>query len=205
MDWLTIARELLSISQIGGHYASDPFDRQRYERLGQIAAEIMAGGSGLDPETILRWQTAEFGYATPKVDTRAVILRGDRIMLIREDMDQGRWALPGGWADVNETPAQAVMREVAEETGFQCRVVGLLALLDREKQGHLPPFPYHAWKVFFHCEITGGAPKANLESSELDFFDPDNLPELSQSRVLDQQIRRLVDKIRTGDRVADYD
>lgn len=190
MRSVTLARELLAMAQTGLHFTQDPYDRERYQRLQEMAAEIMESSSGTPAAEILNWSQAEFGYATPKVDVRAFILsEAHQILLIREDRDEGRWTLPGGWADVNETPSQSVIREVEEESGYQVRAKQLLAVLDREKQGHLPSFPFHVYKLFFHCEITGGAPRANEESSESGFFAVDALPELSVSRVLARQIQ----------------
>jgi ADP-ribose pyrophosphatase YjhB (NUDIX family) len=191
MNTLTIARELAAMAQTGGHFAKDKYDQERYRRLGELAASLLAGASDVDTATIHEWSRAEFGYATPKVDVRAFILREDRVLLVREDADGGRWTLPGGWADVNESPSESVVREVREESGYCVTPIRLLAVLDREKQGHVPPFPYHVYKLFFHCEITGGAPRATAECSESAFFHHDNLPELSLSRVLPTQIQQL--------------
>jgi ADP-ribose pyrophosphatase YjhB (NUDIX family) len=205
MNLLEIARELQAISQAGLHFTTDPYDTERFERIGRIAAELLSGHSRLAPEVFLSWNEREFGFPTPKVDVRGVIAREEGVLLISELADSGRWTLPGGWADVNESPAEAVVREVQEETGFVCRAVKLLGVLDREKQRHHPPFPYHVYKLFFHCEIIGGAPQANLESSELGFFKMDQLPELSLGRTRPEQIRRFVEKIRSGDGCADFE
>ncbi len=185
LQWI---RSLQAISQTGLHYAKDPFDIQRYRDVGRIAAEILAQHSELTTEQILGYHAAEFGYATPKVDVRGIVFRGDEILLVREIMDAGRWTVPGGWADVNETPSQAVVREVREESGFDTRVVKLLALYDREAQGHQPPFPYHVYKLFFLNEVTGGEATPNEEASEVAFFAENELPELSVSRVTAKQI-----------------
>ena len=155
----------------------------------------MESTSNLSKVDILEWSKSEFGYATPKVDVRAFIVEDGKVLLVRENQDNGRWTLPGGWADVNESPAESVVREVEEESGYVVETKGLLAVLDREKQGHVPLFPYHVYKLFFHCSIIGGSPKANFESSECEFFDVEALPELSVSRVLETQIRRFHRKI----------
>ena len=112
-------------------------------------------------------------------------------MLVREVADHDRWTIPGGWADVNDTPSQAVVREVFEESGFETQVVKLLAVYDREKQGHTPPFPFHVYKLFFLCEITGGFAHAQGETSEVAFFGEFEIPELSIARVKEEQIRRF--------------
>ncbi len=205
MNTMEIARELQAIAQTGLHFAENPYDRERYERVGKLAAELLASYSNLAPRTIYDWNAAEFGYATPKVDVRAFVVRAGRVLLIRENADAGKWTLPGGWADVNETPAESVVREVREESGYEVEPRCLLAVLDRERQGHSPPFPYHVYKLFFHCAIVGGAPAASAESSESRFFDRGALPELSTSRVLPAQIERFFEAVTQESQRAEYD
>lgn len=205
MNNIQIAKELEALAQTGLHYSTDPFDTLRYSRLRELAAELLAGSSNLSKEEILVWSKAEFGYATPKVDVRGFILSGNEVLLIREDADGGRWTLPGGWADVNETPSESVIREVEEESGYIVQTKQLLAVLDREKQGHIPAFPYHVYKLFFHCEIVGGAPRPTPESSESRFFGIDHLPELSESRVLAHQIFSFYKAVQENDPITRYD
>jgi len=205
MDLLATARELAAIAQTGSHFGQDRHDQDRYRRLGEIAAGLLAACSDVSSDTIYSWLKEEFGYATPKVDVRAFIADADRVLLIREDADEGRWTLPGGWADVNESPSESVIREVEEETGYMVKPLNLLAVFDREKQGHSPPFPFHVYKMFFHCEITGGVARKTSESSESAFFARDNLPELSLSRVLPSQVAGFFRALRVGKAEADYD
>jgi ADP-ribose pyrophosphatase YjhB (NUDIX family) len=206
MDLIATARELEAMAQTGLHFAQDEYDRERYERLREIAAEMIADCSNLSSAQVLDWNRAEFGYATPKVDVRAFIPRDDHVLLVRENQDEGRWTLPGGWADVNDSPSGACAREVREESGYEVTVDRLLAVYDRERQGHTPPYPFHIYKIFFLCSITGGAPRANRESSECRFFPVNDLPELSLSRVLPEQIRKLHQICTAQDGgVADFD
>jgi len=202
-QWLLWAKELQAISQTGLHFASTEYDRERYERIAAVAAEILAAHTNLGREEILNLNRAELGYATPKVDVRGVVFRQGRILLVQEIMDGGRWTLPGGWADVNETPSESVVREVREESGFETRAIKLLALYDRDKQGHTPPFPYHVYKLFFLCEILGGQPRLNNEVSGIDFFGRGELPELSVSRVTAAQIERFF--AASGEPETDFD
>lgn len=205
MDTLSAAKEIAAIAQTGAHFATDIYDQERYDRLGEIAAHLLAGCSDVPGETIHAWSKEEFGYATPKVDVRAFIVDGGRVLLIREDADEGRWTLPGGWADVNESPSEAVVREAEEESGYVVKPVRLLAVLDRAVQGHPPPFPYHVYKLIFHCEIVGGGPRKTAESSESAFFEDTGLPELSLGRVLPGQIHRFFQAIRAGKTDTEYD
>ena len=139
--------------------------------------------------------TIEAGYATPKMDVRAFILQDDQLLLVRERSD-GLWTLPGGWADVNESPSESVIRETKEETGYVVAVHKLLALWDKLKHDHPPQWP-HAYKCFFHCEILSGEPTPNLEISEQAFFPVNDLPALSTHRVTAKQITRLYDLVMT--------
>ena len=205
MSLVAFARELEALAQTGLHFTENPYDRARYERIRAVASEMLASVSNLTAPEIHEWSHAEFGYATPKVDVRAFVVRDGRVLLVRENSDGGRWTLPGGWADVNATPSENVVREVFEESGYESRVVRLLAVWDRDAQGHTPPHPYHVYKIFFHCEITGGAPKPNLESSECGFFDPHALPELSKARTLEHEIQKLYEMVRTGAATVFFD
>ena len=192
-SWMEWVRALQAISQTGLHYAQNPYDTQRYREVGALAAAMLSQHTTLDTTQILALHAAEFGYATPKVDVRGVAFRDDRILLVSEILDGGRWTIPGGWADVNETPSQAVVREVREESGYETRAVKLMALYDRERQGHQPAFPFHVYKLFFLCEIVGGEARPNEEAAQIEFFARDALPELSVSRVSERQIQHFFD------------
>ena len=204
-NWLQWAKALQAISQTGLHYSEDQYDKERYQQIAEIAAEIIAHRTTLSADRILELNASEFGYATPKVDVRGVIFRDSKILLVKEIADQGRWTLPGGWADVNETPSQATIREVLEESGFETRIVKLLAVYDRDKQGHFPPFPYHVYKLFFLCEIVGGFARASGETSEVAFFGEHEIPELSKSRVTHEQLRRFFEHSNNVELPTDYD
>ena len=203
--WIEWVRSLQAISQIGLHYADNQHDRDRYEQIGKISAEILAHQSNLNDRQVIELNASEFGYATPKIDVRGVVFKDTKILLVSEIADQGRWTLPGGWADVNETPSQAVAREVFEESGFETQVVKLLAVYDRDSQGHIPRFPYHVYKLFFLCDITGGAARANDETSEIAFFGEDEFPELSVSRVTEKQLHRFFEHAGDQGLATDFD
>ena len=188
--WLKWAKELQAIAQIGLEFAESGFDVERYQRVRAIAAQIMAAGSDVELNKIQALFDGETGYATPKVDVRGAAFRDGRVLMVREASD-GCWTLPGGWADVNESPRVAIAKEVREESGFEVEVVKLAAVYDRSLHPHEPPMPFHTYKLFFLCEITGGAPAGSLETTEVDFFDADALPALSEGRVLPFQIARM--------------
>lgn len=204
-QWLDWAKRLNAIAQTGLAYTEGIYDRERYESLRQIAAEIMAHHSDADPEYIVDLFANESGYATPKVDVRGVVFNDEgRILLVRETADGG-WTLPGGWADVQSSPSKNVTREIEEESGYQTRAVKLLAVYDRSLHPHQPPFPHHVYKLFFLCEITGGAPRASIETYGVGFFGEDELPELSVSRVLPDQIQRFFEHRRNAEWPTEFD
>ncbi|MBK1833130.1 NUDIX hydrolase [Roseibacillus ishigakijimensis] len=205
MDALHLARELEALAQSGLHYGKDPYDRERYERLLELSGELMTGLGTLTREQLHHWRAEDFGYATPKIDVRAFCLRDGKVMLVSEKADGGRWALPGGWADVNQSAAESVAREVHEESGFEVEVRQLLAVWDREKQGNPPPYPYSIYKMFFLCEIIGGEARETMETAGVEFFAREELPVLSEARVMASQIERCFAKVAQEDLTTDFD
>jgi ADP-ribose pyrophosphatase YjhB (NUDIX family) len=186
-DWIRWAREIQAIAQTGLHFSGGSYDRERYERLRDIAVEMFVNRSDATESSIRASFAAQTGYATPKVDVRGVVLKDRQILLVRESSD-GLWTLPGGWADVNDSPSEAVVREVREESGFVTRAARLIALFDRSKHAHQPPSPFHVYKLFIACELLGGSAQPSSETSEVGFFDPNHLPPLSMGRVTPDQI-----------------
>jgi ADP-ribose pyrophosphatase YjhB (NUDIX family) len=186
------ARELAATAQTGLAFTGNPYDAQRYTALRSLAARILAAHTATDAARIDALFTAESGYATPKVGMRgAVFDNAGRILMVRETSDAGRWTLPGGWAEVNQTAAQSVVREVAEESGYVVRAVKLAAVWDRAAQGH-PPSPFSVVRMFFICALEGGAARTSLETSEIGWFGETDIPaELSPGRTLPHQIARM--------------
>ncbi len=203
-SWLRWAKGLQAIAQNGLTYATDVYDKERYQAVREVAAEMVAERSESDTESVLQLFSEETGYATPKVDVRGAVFRDDAILLVREVSD-GRWSLPGGWADVNVSPSEGVVREISEESGFETRVRKLAAVLDRSRHPHVPAMPYHVYNMFFISEITGGAPKPNHEIHEVGFFGEDAIPELSLGRVLPFQIERMFIHWRQPDLPTEFD
>lgn len=204
-QWIEWAKALRAIAQTGLHFCESEYDAERYRQIQEIAADIFANHTNTKKEVIVDLFSQEYGYATPKVDVRGAVFKESKILLVREVLDDHRWTLPGGWADVNETPTEAVTREVFEESGFETRAAKLLAVYDRTKQNHRPPMPYHVYKMFFLCEIVGGGAKSSYETSEVGFFAEDNIPELSISRVLPHQIQRFFEHYRNSNLPTDLD
>lgn len=189
-DWLVWVRELQAIVQNGLTYTRDPYDRERYEQLQRVAAEIAAVATSATFTPIHHLFTQETGHATPKLDVRGLVMEEDRVLLVKERAD-GLWTLPGGWVEVGETPREAVEKEVREESGYEVRATRLLAVWDRDKHGH-PPHPAHIYKLMFLCEHVGGAAADSHETQGASFFPLTILPPLSLSRITPTQIHRLV-------------
>lgn len=203
MDWLEVVQSLQRIAQAGLTYSHGPYDRERYSELLTIAAGITAsalGGPVKAAEDVLR---ADRGYATPKVDVRAVVPKDGKLLFVRESQD-GRWSLPGGWADIGSTPASVTAREVLEETGYVVQPRKLLALYDKSKHGH-PRELFWVYKVFFLCELVSGAPKTSLETTEIAFFGKDELPPLSENRIMQSQVLRMFEHVEHPELATDFD
>ena len=204
-EWLAWAREIQAIAQTGLAFCHEGYDHDRYVALQALAARILAARGGGDPVWIEALFGAETGYATPKVDVRGAVFRDGRILMVREAVDGGRWTLPGGWADVNLTPAENVVKEVREESGFEVRVRKLAAVWDRTRQGHTPEL-LHAYKLFFVCDVVGGAAATSSETTEVAFFAEDAIPpDMSAPRTLPHQIARMFAHYRDPGLPTDFD
>jgi ADP-ribose pyrophosphatase YjhB (NUDIX family) len=200
LDW---ARRLQALAQTGLAYTKDPYDVERYKNLRQIAAEIMTSSAASVPVSLIESFTGELGYATPKIDVRAAVFVEDKLLFVKERSD-GRWTLPGGWADVGDSPSVAVVKEVKEESGYTVVARKLAAVYDRDLQGH-PPMPYHIYKLFFMCELVSGTPQASIETEAVSFFSEYLLPPLSLSRVMPKQIAHLFDHHRHPEWPTSFD
>jgi ADP-ribose pyrophosphatase YjhB (NUDIX family) len=186
LDW---ARKVQAIAQNGLAFTTDPFDRERYTELTELVATILATELDIPVARAKSFWQGDEGYATPKVDVRGGIFEDDRVLLVRERSD-GKWTLPGGWVDINDSPSGAVVREIREESGYQARAVKLAAVIDKLRHPH-PPGIHHIYKLFFLCERIGGAAATSNETDAVQFFPVGELPELSTGRVLASQIERL--------------
>ncbi|MEE1911735.1 NUDIX hydrolase [Aeromonas caviae] len=190
--------QVLATAQAGLTYSRDPFDIARFEALRAATVTLIASQSELAPDTIGDWIALDSGYPTPKLDVRAFIQNDAGHALLVQERSDGCWTLPGGWCDIGDSPADAVVREVSEETGLVCRAVQLLALFDKLKHPHPPQLP-HAHKAFFLCEVTGGALLTDTDETKgAGYFPIDALPELSLHRVVASQLRTLHDHLSQG-------
>jgi ADP-ribose pyrophosphatase YjhB (NUDIX family) len=196
-QWLSWTREIFSICKAGLAYTKNEYDVERYKRLLAINAEIIENQSALDKEFVLDSFSMQAGYATPKIDVRGAVVRDGKILLVQEKAD-GKWAMPGGWGDLGDAPAEMVAREVWEESGFTVKVDKLVGVYDGNR---IQPFEfYHAYKLIFLCSITGGERTTSIETLAVDFFDLNNLPPLSESRtnkrMLEEVFAHVADPLR---------
>ena len=201
--WLAWAREIQALSQTGLAYSQTEYNAQRYQRLMEIAAEIVRCHAGLPQEALLQDFAAQPGYATPKVDVRGAAVREGKILLVQERRDE-RWCMPGGWADVGDSPSEMVAREVWEESGFEvvpCKVIGVY---DANRDGRPLEF-YHAYKIVFLCEIVGGAACPSDETMAVEFFGFDELPPLSASRTNERHLVEVLAHVHDPERPAAFD
>ncbi|HNX67556.1 MAG TPA: NUDIX hydrolase N-terminal domain-containing protein, partial [Bacteroidales bacterium] len=150
-ELLKIARRLQSIAQAGLHYSENIFDRQRYSEIRELSVKLASEVTDTEVETIRDLFTFENGFQTPKVDIRAVVLKEGKILLSRERSD-GRFSIPGGFADINYSPSQVAVKEVMEETGLNVRVNRLLAIVDTDRH-NFPPLEFHYYKLVILCDL----------------------------------------------------
>ena len=186
MDITKLVAELNAISQTGLNYCQDIYDQQRYERINELASIIASNFSAYKYEQIKEIFARDVGYKTPKVDIRGAIFKDNKILMVKETSD-GLWSIPGGWADINLSPSENVIKEVFEESGFNCKVLKIIGVYDNYRQGSEFVWP-HIYKMIFYCEIISGKPALSIETSEIEFFSQQDLPSLSMDRINAKQI-----------------
>jgi ADP-ribose pyrophosphatase YjhB (NUDIX family) len=193
-QWLAWAKRIQAIAQAGLTYSQSSYDQDRYQALRALSVEIMASHMDLadgDRPRLAELFASDYGYPTPRVDVRAFVVADGRILLVRERVD-GRWSIPGGWADVGSSPAEMAVRETAEESGYQVEARRLLAVWVKAR--HNPsPYPADVYKLVVACDLVGGAAAAGSETLDVGWFAPDHLPELSVGRTTAAQIHRLAE------------
>lgn len=188
--WLDWAVELQSLAQAGLKYTNDVFDRERFERIREISAEIVAHQSEIPIEKVRDIFCCEQGYQTPKLDSRASIIKDNKILLVHEK--NGTWSLPGGWVDVDISVGENVVKEVREEAGLIAVPEKVVAVQDREKHNR-PVYANKICKVFVQCRVIGGEFKENPETTGFDYFGIDELPQLATEKINKEQIQMCFD------------
>jgi ADP-ribose pyrophosphatase YjhB (NUDIX family) len=200
--WMEWAQEIFSLTQAGLAYSQNPFDLERYKRLQEITAEMIASQSALEKESVLESFSMQAGYITPKIDVRGAVIHDGKILLIQERADD-RWAMPGGWADLGNSPASVAEREVWEESGYRVKAQKVVAVIDANR---IEPFEFfHAYKIIFLCTLLDGEPRTSYETLAVDFFEPDHLPLLSLFRTNEEMIREVYAHIQNPHRPTAFD
>lgn len=201
--WLEIAREIQQLSQTGLAFAVTDYEIDRYKRLTEITSEIIEHHTHLEKESIQKILMDHPGYATPKIDVRAVVIKDNKILLVQESTDN-LWAIPGGWADVGDIPSEVALRETKEESGFDVKPIKVIGVFDANRvEGALEFF--HAFKIIFLCELIGGEAMASDETIDVNFFSFDELPPLSQNRTNLKHIEEIKQHLNDPGRPAYFD
>lgn len=183
--WLEWAVELQSLAQAGLTYEKDVYDKERYERIREISAEMIAYKAEISVEKVKTLFCNEMGYQTPKLDTRAAIFKNGKILLVREN--NGKWSLPGGWVDVNTSVKENIIKETKEESGLDVSVDKIIAVQDRAKH-NLPVYAYGVCKIFALCSVIGGTFEENIETTGFSYFAENELPQLAAEKNNEEQI-----------------
>ncbi len=203
LKWLEWAREIQSISQTGLAFATNEYEVERNNRLAELASEIITEHSDANPEIVLNTFLAQVGYATPKVDVRAAVVKNDEILLVKEVTD-GCWAMPGGWADVGDTPSEVASRETFEESGYKVKPTEVVGVYDANRSGR-PLELFHAYKIVFLCDLLGGEATASNETLDVGFFPFNDLPELSINRTNERHLNEIQAYIKDEKRQVFFD
>lgn len=202
MKWLNWAVELQSLAQAGLTYGKDVFDLERYERIREISAEMLAHKTNLSVEKVKELFCNETGYQTPKLDTRAAIFENERILLVREN--NGKWSLPGGWVDVNVSVKENTIKEVKEESGLDVTADRIIAVQDRAKHNR-PLYAYGVCKIFVLCSVIGGKFVENIETTGFCYFSENELPRLAEEKNNEEQIKMCFEAYRNKEWITVFD
>ena len=187
---LELIKRVKSLADTGLVYAQDEYNRERYEELREISLKLLSNVSK-QPLTVLNdFFMPEKDYPTVKVDVRGLVLNDKNEILLAKEQVDGKWTIPGGWADIGYSPSEVVVKEIQEETGLNCTVDRLLAVFDKRMHSH-PPQPFYVYKLVFLCKIVGGNIEHGFDMAGAAFFKIDDLPDLSEDRILGSQIQQL--------------
>ena len=200
--WLEWAIELQSLAQAGLTYGKDVYDRERYERIRDISAEILSYKTDISVEKVKNLFCNEVGYQTPKLDTRAAVFEHEKILLVKEN--NGKWSLPGGWVDVNLSVKENTVKEVKEESGLDVTADRIIAIQDRDRH-NLPAYAYGVCKIFVLCSVIGGEFEKNIETTEFRYFNKAELPELATEKNTKEQIEMCFNAYYNKDWIVEFD
>ena len=201
--WLNIAREIQQLAQTGSAFAVTSYEKDRYKRLTEITAEIIEQHTILEKESVNKVLMEHPGYATPKIDVRAAVIKDYKILLVQESTDNC-WAMPGGWADVGDIPSEVAIRECKEESGYDVKPIKVIGVFDANRVGGRLEF-FHAFKIIFLCELIGGKAATSNETLDVRFFNFNELPLLSLNRTNEKHLDEIKLHLKNPDRKTYFD
>ncbi len=201
-EWIETLNKITGLAQTGLYYSKDVYDKERYDQIISYVRTLI-DLKEIDTQDFIADVLQDVGYATPKIDVRAVVFKDNKLLLAKETQD-GLWSIPGGWADIGYSAAENAEKEVLEETGLEVKATRLLALTDRRKHPH-PAMFLHVYKAFFWCELIGGELKPSIETSEVGFFGRNELPPISTARVTETQIHHFFELLQGLPEQTDFD
>jgi ADP-ribose pyrophosphatase YjhB (NUDIX family) len=201
--WLEWAREIQQLSQTGLAFAKTDYEKKRYERLIKLTAEMIDYHTQLDKPAVEKVFMKQPGYATPKIDVRAAVVNHNKILLVQEKSDK-MWAMPGGWADVGDTPSEVAIRETKEESGFDVKPRKVVGVYDANREGGYLEF-FHAFKIVFVCDLIGGEAKPSDETIDVGYFSFEELPPLSKNRTNNNHLEEVQLHLKDSNRQTYFD
>ncbi|WP_437919960.1 NUDIX hydrolase N-terminal domain-containing protein [Sphingobacterium sp. LRF_L2] len=192
----TSLKKMKALADTGLVYSQDDYNRERYEELKEITLTLMADMAGVELKKFKDFYVPVVDYPTPKVDVRAFILNENNEVLLVQEKQDSCWSLPGGWADIGSTPKESVLKEIYEEIGHHANVERLIAVFDKKVHPH-PPQPFYVYKMVFLCSLTDAGKdfKIAFDTLDVQYFSINNLPPLSQDRIVESQIKLLFDQL----------
>jgi ADP-ribose pyrophosphatase YjhB (NUDIX family) len=196
--FLNEIKRLKSLADTGLLYCKNEYDLERYHELQEIAMRLLNGFSGKSFEDLQFMFPKAVDYPTAKVDIRGILFSHDKKVLLAKESADNKWSLPGGWADIGYTPKETVVKEFKEETGLEVIPERLLAVFDKKMHPH-PPQPFYVYKMVFYCKAVTTEINKGFDVLDVQYFDVDNLPELSEDRILKSQIQLLAKKVFEND------
>jgi ADP-ribose pyrophosphatase YjhB (NUDIX family) len=195
--WLDCSKKLEAIAKTGIFYSSNPYETERFEQIASIANDLISHYSNSEPQKVEMLYNMENGYVTPKTDIRSVVIKNKQILMVKEKAD-GKWTIPGGWADIGYTPFEVAVKETFEEAGLNVKPVRVLAIMDKKCHPH-PPSPFYSYKIFILCKIEGGVLQPGTETLEAKFFNITDLPPLSEERLTIDQLKIVIERAENPD------
>ncbi len=160
--------EIAAQAKNGTHWSRDHYDRERFERILQLTAELLASALNERPASVTRWYTDEPGTITSKVGVSVSTFDSDGRLLLVQRRDNGRWAPPGGIVEYGETLATAAAREALEESGVHVRITKLIGIYETRRHGFKT---IYSWQhVSFLAELLSGTPGPSDETLDVGYF-----------------------------------